>query len=83
MRVMFSKKMKLPAAKKYVADKLGLTMEQLHDSTFMHEYRRDHGFGVIMPYAHDVYGMEAKVRIAKKLDIKINSVERFKKNAQL
>jgi len=83
MRVMFSKKMKLPAAKKYVAEKLGITMEQMHDSTFMHEYRRDHGLGVIMPYAGDIYGMEAKSRIAKKLDIKINSVERFKEKAQL
>ena len=83
MRVMFSKKMKLPEAKKYVADKLGITLEQMHDSTFMLEYRRDNGFGVIMPYAGDIYGMEAKCRIAKKLNIKINSVERFKKNAQI
>lgn len=83
MRMMLTKKMKLPAAKKYVADKLGITMEQMHDSTFMLEYRRDNGLGIIMPYAGDIYGMEAKVRLAKKLDIKINSVDRFLKQAQL
>ena len=83
LRMMLTKKMKLPAAKKYVAEKLGVTMEEMHDSTFMLEYRRDNGLGVIMPYAGDVYGMEAKCRIAKKLGIKINSVDRFKTNAQL
>jgi dimethylamine--corrinoid protein Co-methyltransferase len=83
MRVMLSKKMKLPAAKKYVADKLGITLEEMHDSTFMLEYRRDNGLGVIMPYAGDIYGMEAKCRIADKLGIKINSVERFMKNARI
>jgi dimethylamine--corrinoid protein Co-methyltransferase len=83
MRMMLTRKMKLPAAKQYVADKLGITMEQMHDSTFMLEYRRDNGLGVIMPYADDIYGMEAKCRIAKKLDIKINSVDRFKANAQI
>jgi len=83
MRVMLAKKMKLPAAKKYVAEKLGLTMEEMHDSTHMLEFRRDNGYGVIMPYANDIYGMEAKCRIADKLGIKINSVERFKRNAML
>jgi len=83
MRVMLSKKMKLPAAKKYVSDKLGITLEQMHDSTFMLEYRRDNGLGIIMPYAGDIYGMEAKCRIADKLGIKINSVDRFMKNAKI
>jgi dimethylamine--corrinoid protein Co-methyltransferase len=83
MRMMLTKKMKLAAAKKYVADHLGVTMEQLHDSTFMLEYRRDNGLGIIMPYAGDIYGLEAKCRIAKKLGIKINSVDRFKANAQI
>jgi dimethylamine--corrinoid protein Co-methyltransferase len=83
MRVMLAKKLKLPAAKKYVAEKLGITSEEMHDSTFMLEYRRDKGLGVIMPYVNDVYGMEAKCRIADKLGIKINSVERFKQKTGL
>lgn len=83
LRVMLQKKMKLDDAKKYVAEKLGLTMAEIHDSTTMLEYRRDNGLGVIMPYAGDIYGMEAKCRIADKLAIKINSVERFRKNAKI
>lgn len=83
LRVMLTKKMKLNDAKKYVAEKLGLTLEEIHDSTTMLEYRRDNGLGVIMPYASDIYGMEVKCRIADKLDIKINSVERFKQNAKI
>jgi len=83
MRVMLAKKMKLPEAKKYVSQKLGISMQEMHDSTFMLEYRRDNGLGIIMPYAHEVYGMECKFRIADKLGIKINSVERFKRNAKI
>ncbi len=83
LRVMLSKKMKLNDAKKYVAEKLGLTLAEIHDSTTMLEYRRDNGLGVIMPYESDIYGMEVKARIAKKLNIKINSVDRFRKNAQI
>jgi len=83
MRTMLSKKLKLPAAKKYVADKLGITMEEMHDSTFMYEFRKDNGLGVIMPYASDIYGMESKCRIAKKLDLKINSVEKFLEKSQI
>jgi len=83
MRVMLAKKMKLPQAKKYVMEKLGITSEEMHDSTFMLEFRRENGYGVIMPYAGDIYGMEAKIRLAKKLDLKINSVDRFLKNAQI
>lgn len=83
MRVMLAKKMKLPQAKQYVMDKLEITSEQMHDSTFMLEFRRENGYGVIMPYAADIYGMEAKMRLAKKLDLKINSVDRFLKNAQI
>jgi dimethylamine--corrinoid protein Co-methyltransferase len=81
MRMMLSKKMKLPEAKKYVAEKLGVTMEEMHDSTFMLDYRKEKGLGIIMPYAKDIYGMEVKFRIAELLDIEINSVERFKANA--
>jgi len=83
MRVMLDKRMKLPAAKKYVRDKLGITSAEMHDSTFMLDYRREKGLGVIMPNTYDIYGMEAKCRIAQTLDIKINSVERFKKNARI
>ena len=83
MRVMLDKRMKLKDAKKYVREHLGITDEQMHDSTFMLDFRRENGYGVIMPNTYDIYGMEAKCRIAKVLDLKINSVERFKRNAQI
>ncbi len=83
MRLMLDKKMKLGAAKKYVCDKLGITLDQLCDSTFMLEFRRDKGYGVVMPYHNDIYGLEAKARIADVLGLTINSIEKFKEKSLL
>jgi len=49
----------------------------------MSEVREERGFGLgnLEPCAESNMGMEAKFRIAKALDIKINSVERFKERA--
>lgn len=83
LRVQLLKGMKIADAKAYVAGKLGITQEQMADSTFMTEFRKDKGLGFQMPYADAVIGMEAKIRIAKLLDIPINSVEMFMAKAQL
>lgn len=82
LRMQLLKGMKIDAAKAYVADKLGITLDEMADSTFMTEFRKDKGYGFQMPYADAVIGMEAKVRIAKVLDIPINSVTRFFEKAQ-
>ena len=83
MRMQISKKMRIREAKQYVADKLGLTPLEICDVITMSEVREDRGFG--LPHteacAESTIGMEAKFRIAKALDIKINSVERFKARA--
>lgn len=83
LRVQLAKGMKLNDAKDYVAKKLGITREQMCDSSFMFEYRKEHGIGIQMPYADAIMGMECKIRIADLLGITINSVEKFKKNTAL
>ena len=83
MRMQMAKKMKINEAKAYVADKLGVTLEELCDVVTMSELREELGLGLahVEPCAGANAGMEAKFRIAKVLDLKINSVERFKERA--
>ncbi len=83
MRMQLSHKMRINEAKQYVADKLGLTLEEIGDVVTMAEVREERGFGLanFEPYAQSNIGMEAKFKIAKALDIKINSVERFKERS--
>ena len=75
--------MKINEAKAYVAEKLGVSLEELCDVVVMSEIREDLGFGLahVEPNAEANVGMEAKFRIAEKLGIKINSVEKFKQRA--
>ena len=83
MRLQLSKKMRINEAKQYVANKLGLSILEICDIITMSEVREDRGFGLphIEPCAESNIGMEAKFRIAKALDIRINSVEKFKELA--
>lgn len=83
MRMQISHKMRIKEAKQFVADKLGLTLEEICDVVTMSEVREDRGFGLgnFEPYAESNVGMEAKFKIAEALGIKINSVERFKERA--
>jgi dimethylamine--corrinoid protein Co-methyltransferase len=81
LRMQLSRKMKIDEAKKYVAEKLGVTVMELSDVIKMTEVREDLGLGLQQPYNGANIGMEAKFRIAEALGIKINSVERFKKRA--
>ena len=83
LRMQLEKKMRIKEAKQYVADKLGLTPLEICDITTMSEVREDRGFGLptVEPYAEANIGLAAKFRIAKLLDIKINSVEKFKERA--
>jgi dimethylamine--corrinoid protein Co-methyltransferase len=82
-RMQLMKGMKIGEAKKYVAEKLGVTEYQLCDSSVMAEVRDDLGLGIQMPSECTPTGMAAKMRIEKALDIKINSVAVFKKKAGL
>jgi len=81
-RMQMTRKMRLPEAKRYVADKLGLSVAELSDSTVMRRVREDLDIGVITAVPGAARGLEAKARIAALLDIKINSVERLRQKME-
>jgi dimethylamine--corrinoid protein Co-methyltransferase len=78
-RMQMARKMRLPEAKQYVAQKLGLSVTDLSDSTIMRGVREELDIGMITAVPGTARGLEAKARIADLLDIKINSVERLKR----
>jgi dimethylamine---corrinoid protein Co-methyltransferase len=74
-RMQLSRKMRLAEAKRYVAEKLGVSVEDLSDSTVMRRLREELDIGVITAVPGAAKGLEAKARIAELLEIKINCVE--------
>ena len=81
MQLMYG--MKIGEAKEHVAKKLWVSTFDLCDPLVMTELREDLGFGVQMPGVGTPTGIAAKMRIAEKLGIKINSVEAWKRKAGL
>jgi dimethylamine--corrinoid protein Co-methyltransferase len=77
-----TKRMKLPEAKQYVAEKLGVSILDLTDEDVMYPLREELGIGVVMAAAGGPKGIVAKAKIAKLLDIEINSVNLFKKTME-
>ena len=73
-----TRKMKINAAKHYVADKLGIDVIDLGNEEMMRQIREDLDIGVITAVAGSPKGIAAKWRIAELLDISINSVNLFK-----
>jgi archaellin len=82
-RVQMSKAMKIKEAKEYVAEKLGVSVIDLSDSYLMKELREQLDIGHVQVRDRASYGIEAKFNIAKTLDIKINSVENFKRKVKM
>ena len=76
---MVMKGMKINEAKQYVADKLGCTVFDLSDSAKMKEIRESLDIGTTLVRSNASMGMAAKIKIAELLDIRIPSVEKFKK----
>lgn len=76
---MVMKGMKINEAKKYVADKLGCSVFDLSDSAKMKEIRESLDIGTVLSRTNAATGMAAKIKIAELLDIRIPSVEKFKK----
>lgn len=76
---MVMKGMKINEAKKYVAGKLGCSVFDLSDSAKMKEIRESLDIGTVLSRTNAATGMAAKMKIAELLDIKIPSVEKFKK----
>jgi dimethylamine--corrinoid protein Co-methyltransferase len=77
-RMQMTRGMKIAEAKKYVADKLGISTAELLDEVVMREVREDNKIGFITSRSGHPKGIEAKHHIARLLDIGINSVNRFK-----
>jgi dimethylamine--corrinoid protein Co-methyltransferase len=73
-----TRKMKLDEAKKHVAGKLGLAISDLINEEVMRPIREELGIGVITSITGTAKGVRAKLKIARLLGIRINSVELFK-----
>lgn len=75
------KGMKLKEAKGYVAEKLGVGVKDLSDCAIMSELREELNIATTQSRPNSGVGIQTKFRIAELLDISINSVEKFKKEA--
>jgi predicted RecB family endonuclease len=73
-----TRKMKIDAAKQYVAGKLGIEIIDLTNEEVMRQIREDLDIGIITAVAGSAKGISAKWKIAELLDIQINSVNLFK-----
>ena len=76
-----TRKMKISEAKHYVADKLGIDIIDLTNEEVMRQLREQLEIGVITSMAGSPKGLRAKSKIAKLLEININSVNLF--NSQI
>ena len=77
-RVQMARGMRIQEAKKYVADKLNISVLELSDPVIMSEIRDDLQIGMVTPLPGCAKGIEAKFRIAELLGLDINCVKRFK-----
>jgi dimethylamine--corrinoid protein Co-methyltransferase len=79
-RMQMTRGMRLPEAKQYVADRLGVGVRDLSDNVAMDEVRRELGIGRVMdtesPYPGQPLAMEAKTVIEELLGVPVNCVER-------
>jgi dimethylamine--corrinoid protein Co-methyltransferase len=78
-RMQVSKGMRLPEAKKYVAEKLRASVADIADPVKMDEIREDLDLGRVNAIPGAAKGIDAKFRIAELLGIEINCVNLFKK----
>jgi len=83
MRMQLSRRMRLPEAKKYVAEKLKVSSADLSDEYIMRNLRSELGIGTVTSLVGGSNGMAAKFRIAELLGIEISSVNKFKEKAGL
>ena len=80
-RLQLNRAMRIDTAKKYVADKLGVSVSDIADPVAMREVREDMNLGTVNECPGVAKGMDAKFRIAALLDLEINSVNLFKQSA--
>ncbi|HSL87570.1 MAG TPA: hypothetical protein VK861_11585, partial [Bacteroidales bacterium] len=63
--------------KKYVAEKLHVSILELSDEVVMNEVREDLNIGRVVSHHGKARGIQAKINIGKLLDLELNSVQRF------
>ena len=78
-----SRGMKIREAKQYVAEKLGVSLQELADPVIMNEVRADRNLGTVTQVPELAKGIETKFRIAELLGVEINCVNRFKQRSGL
>lgn len=83
MWMQLTRRMRIAEAKRYVAEKLKVGVEDLADEYVMRERRKELGIGTITSIPGVPKGIAAKCRIAELLGIEINSVNKFKEKAGL
>ena len=81
-RMQMTRRMRLPEAKAHVAERLGVTPADLSDPVAMAEVRRARGLGTIptedTATVSDALAIEAKLNIARVLDVPVRSAERLR-----
>jgi len=82
-RMQMTRGMKIREAKKTVADKLGVSIQELADPVIMNEVRADWNLGTVTQVPELAKGIETKFRIAELLGVDINCVNRFKQRSGL
>ncbi len=80
-RMQMTRGMKIEEAKKFVADKLGVSVDELTDVVSMTEIRDDLKIGGVYSSMGSPKGIEAKHHISELLEIEINSLRLFKERA--
>ncbi len=81
-RMQLNRAMRNDEAKKYVADKLGISVLDLADPVLMNEIREDMDLGRINEAPGIAKGIDAKFRISRLLDLEINCVNMFKERIE-
>jgi hypothetical protein len=69
--------MRIAEAKKYVAEKLHVSVLELSDEVVMNEVREVLNIGRVVSHHGKARGIQAKINIGKLLDLELNSVKRF------
>lgn len=76
-RLQIRRRMRLPQAKAYVADRLGIGVDDLCDSSLLRELRAELRLGVVTAVPGAASGLAAKARIERLLGVEIPSVRRL------
>jgi dimethylamine--corrinoid protein Co-methyltransferase len=82
-RMQMTRGMRIKEAKKYVAEKLKISVQDVADPVVMAEVREELDIGMVNAVPRVTKGIDAKFRIADILGIDINCVSRFKRKVGL